>query len=73
LNIASCSLVKIHRRFRGEYSLYHLPDNRMLSLSISFHLGLPYSYIIWVTNNRHVGGRSLETRPADMNMNMDKI
>jgi hypothetical protein len=31
------------------------------SLSISFHRGTPYSYIIWGMNDVPVGGRSAET------------
>jgi len=30
-------------------------------LSVSFHRGCPYSYIIWGMNSRPVGGRSSET------------
>jgi hypothetical protein len=30
-------------------------------LSISFHRGPPYSYIIWGVNNRLAGGRNSET------------
>jgi hypothetical protein len=30
-------------------------------LSVSFHRGLSYSYIIWRMNNRPIGGRSSET------------
>jgi hypothetical protein len=30
-------------------------------MSLSFHTGSPYSYIIWGVKNRRVGGRSSET------------
>jgi hypothetical protein len=38
-------------------------------LSISFHRGSPYSYVIWEMNTRPVGNRSSETfsHPVDMN------
>jgi hypothetical protein len=40
-------------------------------LSMSFHRGSSYSYIIWGMNNMPVGGRSSETssHPIDMNKN----
>jgi hypothetical protein len=41
------------------------------TLSISFHRGSPYLYIIWEMNNRPVGGLSSEIQyhPIDMSNN----
>jgi hypothetical protein len=39
------------------------------TLSVSFHRGSPYSYIVWGMNNRPVCGRSseIQSHPVDMN------
>jgi hypothetical protein len=43
--------------------------NYLVSLSISFHRGSPYCYIIYGMNSRPIGGRGSETHshPIDMN------
>jgi hypothetical protein len=38
-------------------------------LSVSFHCGSPYSYIIWGMNSRPVGGYSSETLSCPIDMN----
>jgi hypothetical protein len=47
-----------------------------IPLSISFHHGCPFSYIIWGMNNRPIGDRSSEilSHPAGMiNNNMNNL
>jgi hypothetical protein len=39
------------------------------TLSVSFHLGSPCSYITWGMNNRPAGGRSAETQSYHIDMN----
>jgi hypothetical protein len=43
------------------------------TLSVSFHRGFPYSYIIWEMGNRPYGGRSSETLFHLIYMNKDKF
>jgi hypothetical protein len=66
-----------HARFavdkvaQGQVFLRVLP----FPLSVSFHRGSPYPYIIWRMNNRPAGGRSSETwsQPIDMSkVKLDK-
>jgi hypothetical protein len=42
------------------------------TLSVSFHRGSPYSYIIRGMNNRPFGGRSSETLSNPVNINNSK-
>jgi len=40
--------------------------------SVSFHYGSPYSYIIWVTNNRPLHGHSSQTQSHTTDINNNK-
>jgi hypothetical protein len=55
--------------WRSKWQWDRFSPNSSVFLSISFHSGSPYLYIIWEMNIRPVGNRSSETqcRPRDMN------
>jgi hypothetical protein len=42
-------------------------------LSISFHHGSLYSYIIWGMKNRPTGGRNSQTQSHPINMNNNRL
>jgi hypothetical protein len=44
-------------------------ESSSVFLSVSFHCGSPYSYIIWGMNNRPIGGSSSEIQSHPINMN----